>query len=133
MTDTAVQHRPTEDLVVSTHREGATAVVVVRGDVGIATVPLLRAVLDGVCATGPARIEVDLSAAASFDSHALTVLVAARRRMAGQRAVLAIREPSPLVRRVLARSGLERAFEYARPAEPPGPPEPTLAGRPGPG
>ena len=36
--------------VVETHRNGTTEVVVVQGDVDIATAPLLRAVLDTVVA-----------------------------------------------------------------------------------
>lgn len=86
---------PAEHFVVDTHRDGATEVVVVRGEVDIATAPVLRAVLDSVVGRRPARVEVDLSGASFLDAYALTTLAAVRRRLAARRAVLALRDPSP--------------------------------------
>lgn len=86
---------PEEPFAVDSHRDGATEVVVVRGEVDIATAPLLRAVLDSVVGRRPARVEVDLSGASFLDAYALTVLAAVRRRLARRRVVLALRDPSP--------------------------------------
>jgi anti-anti-sigma factor len=100
-----------QHFVVDTHRDGSTDVVAVRGEVDIATVPLLRAVLDAVVARRPARVEVDLSAATLLDAHALTTLVAARRRLSARHAVLALRDPSPVAMRVLRLTRLDLSFD----------------------
>lgn len=102
-----------EDLSVATVREGSTVAVTVRGEVDIATAPLLRAVLDGVYAAEPRRVELDLSGVAFLDSHALTTLIAARRRLAARGAVLVLRAPSRPVARLLTASGLDRVFEQS--------------------
>ena len=51
--------------VVDARRTGTTELVQVRGEVDIATAPLLRAVLDTVVGRRPTRVEVDLSAVVS--------------------------------------------------------------------
>jgi anti-sigma B factor antagonist len=112
-----------EDLVVETHREGTTLVVSVRGDVDIATAPLLRAVLDGLPTARPPRVEVDLSAVTFLDSQGLTTLVAARRKLAAVQIALALRAPSRPATHALVAAGLDRAFPRA------GEPEPAGAGR----
>jgi anti-anti-sigma factor len=97
--------------VVDTRRDGATEVVIVRGEVDIATAPLLRAVLDTVVARRPVRVEVDLSGATFLDAHALTVLAGIRRRLAGRHAVLVLRDPSPIALRLLELTGMAHFFE----------------------
>ena len=104
--------------VVDTRRSGSTEVVEVRGEVDIATAPLLRAVLDTVVGRRPTRVEVDLSGTTFMDAHALTTLSAVRRRLASRHATLAVRDPSPVVVRLLELSGTEHAFEIVTgPAE----------------
>ena len=100
-------------LVVDTRRSGTTELVQVRGEVDLATAPLLRAVLDTVVGRRPGRVEVDLSGATFVDAHALAALTAVRRRLAGRRATLVLRDPSPAVVRLLELSGTEYAFEIA--------------------
>lgn len=100
-----------EDLSIQTAHAGSTVFVTVRGEVDIATAPLLRAVLDGVYAAVPHRVEIDLSGVAFLDSQALTTLIAARRRLAARGAALVLRAPSRPVVRVLAASGLDRVFD----------------------
>jgi anti-anti-sigma factor len=102
---------PAEHFVVDTHRDGGTEVVVVRGEVDLATAPLLRAVLDTVVGRRPARVEVDLSGTTFLDASALTVLTAVRRRLAVRRIPLALRDPSPAAGRVLDLFGGEVAFD----------------------
>ncbi len=92
---------PEEPFAVDCHRDGATEVVVVQGEVDIATAPLLRAVLDSVVGRRPARVEVDLSGASFLDAYALTTLAAVRRRLARRRVVLALRDPSAAAVRAL--------------------------------
>ncbi len=97
--------------VVDTHRDGTTEVVVVQGEVDIATAPLLRAVLDTVLARRPARVEVDLSGATFLDAHALTALSAVRRRLANRHCALVLRDPSPPALRLLELTRATHAFE----------------------
>jgi anti-anti-sigma factor len=99
--------------VVDTCRSGTTELVQVGGEVDIATAPLLRAVLDTVVGRRPTRVEVDLSGATFMDAHALATLTAARRRLAARHATLVVRDPSPVVVRLLELSGTEHAFEIA--------------------
>lgn len=103
--------REAATFVVDTRRDGTTEVVVVRGELDIATAPLLRAVLDTVLARRPSRVEVDLSGAVFLDAHALSTLSAARRRLASRHVVLALRDPSPVARRVLMLTRLDLVFE----------------------
>ena len=99
--------------VVDTRRTGTTELVQVRGEMDVATAPLLRAVLDTVVGHRPSRVEVDLSGATFMDAHALATLTAVRRRLAGRHATLVLRDPSPVVVRLLALSGTEHTFEIA--------------------
>lgn len=106
-----------DDLSVETAREGSKVVVTVRGEVDVATAPLLRAVLDGIYAARPRYVEINLSGVTHLDSHALTTLIAARRRLAAQHAALTLRAPSQPVLHVLAVSGLERVFDVGEAGE----------------
>lgn len=99
--------------VVDTRRTGTTEQVQVRGEMDVATAPLLRAVLDTVVGRRPTRVEVDLSGATFIDAHALSTLTAVRRRLASRHATLVLRDPSPVVVRLLALSGTEHTFEIA--------------------
>lgn len=100
---------PAEHFVVETHRDGGTEVVVVRGEVDVATAPLLRAVLDTVVRRRPVRVDVDLSGTSFLDASGLAVLTAVRHRLASRRVALVLLDPSPAVGRVLALFGDEFA------------------------
>lgn len=106
-----------QDLMVQTHRQGSTVLVVVRGELDIATAPLLDAVLEGLVGVAPELVELDLSGVAFLDSHGLTTLTTARSRLAAAESVLVLRDPSPVVRRVLAICGLDRDFATAGAAD----------------
>lgn len=100
-----------QHFVVDTRRDGTAEVVVVSGEADIATVPLLRAVLDTVLARRPTRVEVDLSGTTLLDAEALTVLLAVRRRLAARHVVLALRDPSPVAVRLLELTRMTGFFE----------------------
>lgn len=104
-----------EDFRVDVVRGDRTDVVLVHGELDIATAPLLRSALDTVYARRPRRVEVDLSAVLFLDAQAVTTLVAARRRLASRGAMLALRAPSPIARRVLTLTGFDRVFEIVPP------------------
>ena len=99
--------------VVDTRRDGTTEVVEVRGEVDIATAPLLRAVLDTVVGRRPSRVEVDLSGTTFLDANALSTLTAVRRRLAGRHARMVLRDPSPVVVRLLELTDLTHIFEIS--------------------
>jgi anti-sigma B factor antagonist len=104
--------------LVDTRRAGTTEVVQVRGEVDLATAPLLRAVLDTAVARRPSRLEVDLSGTTFMDAHALATLAAVRRRLAARHGVLLLRDPSPAVVRLLELTQMTHAFETpTRPAD----------------
>jgi anti-sigma B factor antagonist len=104
-----------QDFALDTHREGGVQVVVVRGELDMATAPLLRSVLATVGDRLPPRVELDLSGVTFLDAYALAVLhIAVRSTPPGRR--LALRNPSRAVRRVLHLSGLETAFPGVAPA-----------------
>jgi anti-anti-sigma factor len=115
--------------VVDTRRSGTTEVVEVRGEVDIATAPLLRAVLDTVVGRRPTRVEVDLSGTTFMDAQALTTLSAVRRRLASRHATLVVRRPSPVVERLLELTGAEHSFEIVTGSAAGTPGRLTTAGR----
>jgi anti-sigma B factor antagonist len=100
-----------EDFGVDVVRGDLHETVRVRGELDVATAPLLRAALDGVYARQPARVEMDLSGITFLDASSLATLIAARRRLAAQRAVLVLVDPSPIARRVIGLAGLDRVLE----------------------
>lgn len=102
---------PTEEFTVETVRGESSEAVVVRGELDVATVPLLEAVLDAVISLRPRRLEVDLAGVTFLDAQALGTLNSARRRQTARHATLVLRQPSAIVRRVLALAGLDRLFD----------------------
>lgn len=92
-------------------RRSTVTVSLVR-KVDASTVPLLRVALEGVYASRPDLVILDLSEVTLFDPSALATLVATRRRLAGQQATLSIRRPSPIGARILRTSGLARVLDF---------------------
>ena len=91
---------------------GATSeVVIVCGELDVATAPLLEAVLDTVACRRPQRLEVDLAGVTFLDAFALATLNTARLRQAACHGTLVLLRPSPIARRVLRLSGLGRFFD----------------------
>ena len=99
---------------VDTRREGGVQVVVVRGELDMATAPVLRSVLATVRDRFPPRVELDLSGVTFLDAYALAVLHLAVRSTPGNRR-LVLRNPSRAVRRVLHLTGLDTAFAGTQP------------------
>ncbi len=87
---------------VETDSHGA-AVVTVRGELDIASVEQLEAAVAPVMATPPRRVIVDVSGLRFADSSAIAMWV----RWASVVDELELRDPSPLLRRVVASMGLE--------------------------
>jgi anti-sigma B factor antagonist len=76
-------------------------VLVVGGEIDVATSPELMAVLETVVAQRDGDVVVDCSAVTFFGAAGVGALVAARNRLRGSRHRVIVRNPSPVVRRVL--------------------------------
>lgn len=113
MAATRGMEEPVRDLVVDTHSADDRVSVIVLGEIDIATAPLLRAVLDGVCRSWPLSVEIDLSGGTFADSSGLAALIAARHRLAARGVPLSVRTSDLLLRRVFAATGLDWVFADA--------------------
>ena len=103
-------HGSVQTFTIDVSRGDARETVVVRGELDIATVPLLQAVLDTAHRRRPRRVEVDLSGVRFIDACAAGCLLDAHQRLAARGAELVLRDSSPVVRRVLALAGLEEVL-----------------------
>jgi anti-anti-sigma factor len=82
--------------------DGSSPVVAIRGELDIATVGRLEAVLAPVLAKHPARLVLDVGALRFADSSGIALWV----RCASRVDELELRDPSPLLRRVVTTMGL---------------------------
>jgi anti-anti-sigma factor len=86
-------------------------IVMISGDVDIASVPVLREQLLGLLRPGATRLVADLSGVTSCDASGLAVLVGVARRAGLLGGVLRLVAPVPLITRVLRLTGLDSRFE----------------------
>jgi len=92
------------------------------GELDAANRDTLRRALDASVAQGPQTLEVDLSGLGFADCSTLSVLVSAQLRLAEHNHELIITGAQPIVRRLLAVSGLDTFFRLGEPV----PQEPDL-------
>ena len=76
-------------------------VIVLRGELDMASAPELTRVLDGVVGFRGPRVVLDLSRLEFIDACGLHVIESARDRLSGQGRMLVVRNPVTIVRRVL--------------------------------
>jgi anti-anti-sigma factor len=81
-------------------------VVVVRGEIDLASIAAFSAVIDEALLE-TSRLVVDFSQTTFLDSTGLSVLVAAHRQLEQDRRAIVLRNPSDFVRRVLMVSGVD--------------------------
>ena len=96
--DPGTQH----DVGVRPSVEGDTAVLVIHGEIDVASAPRVREELNRVIDGGARRIVFDVGAVDFIDSSGLAVLVTALRRAES----VTLRNPSHAVSRVVEISGL---------------------------
>src|SRR3954451_11689837 len=96
-------------LVIDTEVRGATTVLVLRGDLDIATAPQLREALVAVI-DGDARIVVDLEAVGFLDSVGLGILVSGLKRARAGGGDLELVCTSRSVLKPLEITGLDKVF-----------------------
>lgn len=97
-------------LAITTEQHGQQLVLRLHGELDISTVDSLRRVVDGVLERAPQTLVVDLAGLGFADCAGLSVFVAARTRLAAQRHQLILLNAQPLVRRLLAVTGLDTVF-----------------------
>ncbi len=100
-----------EDAVeLSIGAEGAGAVpprLTLAGELDSSNVEQLEAAVASVMEAGPERVVFDLSGLRFMDSAGISVLV----RLAGEVQTVEIRDPSPIVRRVIEITGLTSVLQ----------------------
>jgi anti-anti-sigma factor len=92
-------------LSVTVSHEAAAILLVVRGELDLASAPVLAVALDDV-ATGAPEVVLDLDGLTFFGSTGVNVLVDACRRLADTGTQLRVRVDRPLTRRVIELCGL---------------------------
>jgi anti-sigma B factor antagonist len=91
-------------------RVGHRLVLGLRGEVDLASVPVLHAAVDRVRTCGAAEVWIDLTRVEFLDSTGLSALVAARRVLVPERALVLICPEDGPALRVIRIAGLDGAF-----------------------
>lgn len=91
---------------MSSVHEGRRSLLVLRGELDVATVPHLDALLRVCIDLGQEQIAVDLGELRFMGAAGLAVLVDARRRVRQRGGELTVRNPSPFTFRLLQITGL---------------------------
>jgi anti-sigma B factor antagonist len=98
------------DATCVTHFQGQT-IVHLRGELDMATAPLLAERLACVVGDGPSLTIIDVSQLAFCDSSGLGVLLRCRRRTHQHGGQLVLRSPSHALQRLLTLTGLDEVLE----------------------
>ncbi len=103
-------------LRASVTRSGGTAVVVLVGELDLATADRLRARLLAVVRTEPVpeRVVLDVSGLAFVDAAGIAVLLTAQRALAAAGGTVLLRAPSRIVQRVVKVLQLEHLLPTER-------------------
>lgn len=81
--------------------DGDSAILVVSGELDVATCPVLRRAIDNVLDTGRADLVIDVGAVRFIDAMGIRVLIQAAEEARNADGGLVLRAPSPAVRRLL--------------------------------
>jgi len=100
-------HAPIHTPQLTVRAEGSSIVLLVSGEVDMATAPTVQECLDGVMADCSGSVIVDLGGVTFLDSSGIAVLVRAHCQLQGAARDLGIRNPTPIVRGVLTVTGID--------------------------
>ena len=103
-------HAVGPDLSLSTDRDGARAVINVKGELDAYSAPSLEEETARLLADDITELVLDLSGTRFLDSSGLRAILTAQRRLADGEGRLALRAPSEPVRRLLEITGLTDHF-----------------------
>ena len=95
---------------VSTSELAGVSTIVIQGELDLATAPLVTAKLEEAFSR-PGSLVIDVTYMGFMDSSGLGILAKAFRRARSDGRGLAVRNPSPPVRRTLAIAGLDFLIE----------------------
>jgi anti-sigma B factor antagonist len=98
------------DLELESRASGDGQAVVVRGEIDMATAPMLRDKLNQLVDGGATRIVLDCRGLDFLDSSGIGVLIAVRKRL-GDDGVLTLESPQAHVRKVLDLTGVSAHVE----------------------
>jgi anti-sigma B factor antagonist len=102
---------PVDTFEVVTGGTSAAPVLGVRGEIDVATAPVLRTALTRVVASGATTVTVEMSGVTFLDSSGIGVLLGAHRRLREERdGSLRVTGARETVRRVLDITGLSDTF-----------------------
>lgn len=90
--------------------DGEAVVIVVRGEVELATADRLRAAVNGALAGGCVQIVFDLAAVSFMDSTGLSVVLQTLQKLELRSEAVVLRSPQPHVRRVFEVMGIADMF-----------------------
>jgi anti-sigma B factor antagonist len=102
-----------EDVTIAREKANGVEVLVVRGEIDVASAPELRAHLHELCATGVPSVAVDLRSVTFLDSSALGVLVGALRRCRESDTEFRLVIDSPRLLKIFEITGLTSVFDIA--------------------
>jgi anti-sigma B factor antagonist len=97
-------------LAVTVEHDAQQTIVRLRGELDVSNLDELRGVLDRLLRAAPLTIVVDLSGLSFADCGGLSVLIATRNQLAGLGGNFRVTSPQPLVRRLLALTGMDTLF-----------------------
>ncbi|HEY1833200.1 MAG TPA: STAS domain-containing protein [Solirubrobacteraceae bacterium] len=96
------------ELSIEAQREpGGAPVLALAGELDISSAPSLEAAVEGVVAERPELLVFELSELEFMDSAGIAVLIGASRQVGAVK----LRNPSPIVRRVLELTGLVKVLQ----------------------
>lgn len=94
-------------LGITTSHRGDTVVMLLSGELDMAAEDRFRDAVRAALADRPRTLVVELSGLEFLDCTGLSILIRARNRLHREAGALRIRNPRPVVRRVLTLGGLE--------------------------
>ena len=108
----------------ATHQaqDGDRCRLMLRGELDLASAPLLEAELRKVQLSGARHVELDLSGLEFIDSTGLTVLIRANEAAESNGHTLSLSGQNPQVQRLFELTGMVERFTFAGPSERPATP-----------
>jgi anti-anti-sigma factor len=110
--------------VAAVVREGESTLVRLAGELDMATVPLVREVLERECERRPSRLTLELADVEFLDSSAMNLFVTIHRRLRAGGSDLVLADPSYAAAHTMQIAQLHRLLTVAYNAKP----EPAAAG-----
>lgn len=100
-------------LNIMTQRHGHEILLCVQGELDVSNRDSLREVIDGLLEPSLQTLVLDLSGLSFADCASLSILLSAHQHLAEQGRELIVLDAQPLVRRLLAVTGLDRVFHLS--------------------